>query len=232
MESFEDYFLIPDDVKLTKYFIRRLGEEYEGCLSCVISLIQNDLSLYDDYDIIDYARRYGVTVIKGFKIETEEANFIILKPKEEAIKTLKKIEEDEGIRFNHIISNLYDIEIFISSIELLTRTDKKVHQVTERDIFDQIVEEGYAEGVREAEARVSIDVFPPRTIFCKEIVLKMKNENIFLLDPENKEDLLDDRRIKGVIYNDEPLTTRVRNKCIKFNLDLKFGSEQKVSELL
>ena len=232
MESFEDYFLIPDDIKLTKHFIRRLGEEYKGCLSCVISLVQNDLSLYDDYDIIDYARRYEVTIIKGFKIKTEEANFIILEPKGEAIKTLKRIEEDEGIRFNHIINNLHDIDIFISPMGLLGRTDKKVHQVTERDIFDQIVEEEYAEGVREAEARVSMDVFPPRTIFNKEIVLKLRNENIFLLDPENNENLLDSEWIKGVIYNDEPLTTRVRNKCIKFNLDLKFGSGKKVSELL
>ena len=232
MEFFEDYFLIPDDeAKLTKHFIRRLGEEYKGCLSCTISLIQNDLSFYKAQDIIDYARRYGVTIIKGFKIETRKASFLILEPKGEAIKTLREIEEDEGNRFNHIISNLHDIDIFISPTILLERTDKKAHQATERDIFDQIVEEKYADGIREAEARVSMDVFPPRTIFDKEIVLKLRNENVFLLDPENNEDLLDSKGIKGVIYN-EPLTTRVRNKCVKFNLDLKFGSGKKVSEVL
>jgi len=231
MEFFEDYFLIPDSVKLTKHFIRRLGESYKGCLSCVISLIQNDLSLYVDYDIIDYARRYEVTIVKGFKIKTKEADFIILEPKGEAIKTLKKIEEDKGNRFNHIISNLHDIDIFISPMKLLGRTDKKVHQVTEEDILDQIVEEEYADGVREAEARVYMDIFPPRTIFDKEIVLKLRNENVFLLDPENNEDLLDIEGIKGVIYN-EPLTTRVRNKCARSNLDLKFGSGKGVSELL
>jgi len=232
----EDYFCIIKNVKSARLYIEYLNKKFEG-EDIKISFVQEDYDLYESYSIEDYGLRFGVKIIPSILFKSKENILIVAfnpknSPSKPAISMLESVKTERTYRIINILYGLTDkFSINISPKQVIEKLDKTelsdLYLISDDDIMELIVENGYCESIQEANVEFFKKVNLPRLVLPYEKLIKKLSleSELYIVDPNN---FINSRHslnhIKGFILNYKYINKNIKEICLQNNLDIRFGS--------
>lgn len=232
----EDYFCIPKNVEVARLFIEYLSRRFEDD-KITISFVREDFDLYESYPIVDYGRRFKITVVPSILFKSKENISIIVfnpqnNPNKSSLSLVEIINRERTLRIVNILYGLTDkFSIHISPKQVIEKLNKielsDLYLASDLDILELIVESGYCTSVGEAKTNFFNKINLPRlSLPYDALVKKLAKENdLYVVNPNNfinSEYQL--KNISGFIMNYKDIDDNIKNFLIQNHLDLRFGS--------
>lgn len=232
----EDYFCIPKNVEVARLFIEYLSRRFKDD-KITISFVREDFDLYESYPIVDYGRRFKITVVPSILFKSKENISIIVfnpqnNPNKSSLSLVEIINRERTLRIVNILYGLTDkFSIHISPKQVIEKLNKielsDLYLASDLDILELIVESGYCTSVGEAKTNFFNKINLPRlSLPYDALVKKLAKENdLYVVNPNNfinSEYQL--KNISGFIMNYKDIDDNIKNFLMQNHLDLRFGS--------
>lgn len=234
----EDYFCIAKNVQSARLYIEYLGKKNKDD-DTKISFACEDYDLYESSAIIDYGKRFGVTIIPSILFKTkEDVEILVFNPTKPSLSALEKVKEEKCYRIINILYGLSDkFSIHISPKQLVEKIGKTdisyIYLARDEDIIDLIVDSGYCKGFKEAYSNFFFRANLPRLLFSYAPLIKSLHDGgekeLYIVDPNNYIKKINGGGelgciISGFVMNYKEINQDIKDLCLTNNLHLRFGS--------
>lgn len=232
----EDYFCIPKNIEVARLFIEYLSRRFKD-EKITISFVREDFDLYESYPIVDYGRRFNITVVPSILFKSKEDISIIIfnpqnNPNKSSLSLVEIINRDKILRIVNILYGLTDkFSIHIAPKQIIEKINKielsDLYLASDLDILELIVESGNCSSIGEAKTNFFNKINLPKLSLPYDTIVKRlsKENDLYVVNPNkfiNSEYQLKD--ISGFIMNYKDIDDKIKNFLIQNRLNLRFGS--------